>query len=121
MDNLMGHCDAIDDRHANIHQNHVGLQLADLLDGRKAIDCFIHYAQIGLQGEKLAQTFTHQGVIVNQQDADRVNTCSRGSIMLLDIIPLQCHPMLFLRMTRFSVRMDIHRNWREWMFILWIE
>jgi hypothetical protein len=41
--------------------------------------------------------------------------------MVLDIIPLQRHPMLFLRMARFGVLMDIHRNWREWMFILWIE
>ncbi len=61
--------DAVDARHLDVHQHHIGLQGRGLVDGILARGRLTHHLGIGHGGQQRAQAFAKQGVIVGNQDA----------------------------------------------------
>src|SRR5437588_11937197 len=65
-------------RHTDIHQDYFGMQRTYFLQRVEAVDSLAYDAQVLLHCEQLAQALTHQGMIVDQQNADDIRMLFRA-------------------------------------------
>ena len=74
-----GGCKAVHFRHADVHQHDVGSVLADGVDGLEAVARFGDDIDVGLVLEDHRKAATHEGLVVDDGDADgHVLSISKG-------------------------------------------
>ena len=71
--------DAVQLRHGDVHDDHVGMQFLGQLHGFAAVAGLAHDLHVGLRGEDHAEALAHQRVIVGEQN----------SIMSCDLVTLR--------------------------------
>jgi hypothetical protein len=71
---------AVHDRHADVHQDHVGAQQAGSLDGLAPVGGFPHHVQPGLRLEDEPQAAPHERLVVGEQDRGHWRPGSSGTV-----------------------------------------
>src|SRR5215211_566694 len=72
--------DAVQTRHADVHDHDVGVEPDRLVHGRGPILSFADDVDIGLRIEHSPQAAAHQRVVIRDQYADHFRVSSRGSL-----------------------------------------
>ena len=67
---LMAIVQAVQDRHANVHQHHVRAQVLSLEAGIAAVGRLAHHLDVRLVAEQQPDTFPQDGVIVGDEHAN---------------------------------------------------
>src|SRR5690606_16011179 len=74
---LAQRAEPVEHRHLQIEQQHVRIQLADQLDGPRAVARLAHHCDVVLQVEERAQPLTHHRMVVGDQHPDHTPTSTR--------------------------------------------
>jgi hypothetical protein len=65
-----GRLDAVHQRHAHVHQHHVGVQFGCQGNGFGAVGRLAHHAEVVAGVDHHAEAGAHQGLVVGDQHAD---------------------------------------------------
>lgn len=60
--------DAVEFRHGDVHDDHVGLEFLRFLNGLVAVGSFADDLHVGMGGEDHAKSVADDGVVVGEQD-----------------------------------------------------
>ena len=75
-----GGLDAVDVRHAHVHQHHVGPRPGDQVDGVAPVGRLADHVDVGLALEDHPEPGAHHRLVVDQHDADRHVAATIGTI-----------------------------------------
>ena len=75
------HLEAVELRHLDVEEHQVGRELGHRLDGVEAVAAFGHNRDARMRAEKLAHDRARQRLVVDDDDAKRIDLAHAGSVV----------------------------------------